>query len=209
MSTRRTELTRAGRPALRGEGLPRHVDRRPRRGAGRPEGLALRAHRLEAGPALRDAARGRGRVPRARSTRSPTTLPAVEQDPPRAARRTCASSPSSSTSPPSSSASGATSRASGATSSSPSGAATRSGSARSSARAASSASCAPTSTTRRAALLFLSAANWAYTWLQPGRDTDELADRFFALLVDGMRGYSTPVASPVTRVPFSLGMRPP
>jgi AcrR family transcriptional regulator len=43
-----------------------------------------------------------------------------------------------------------------------------------------------------AALLFLSAANWAYTWLQPGRDTDEIADRFFALLVDGMRGYSTP-----------------
>jgi AcrR family transcriptional regulator len=43
-----------------------------------------------------------------------------------------------------------------------------------------------------AALLFLSSANWAYTWLQPGRDTDELADRFFALLVDGMRGYSTP-----------------
>ena len=43
-----------------------------------------------------------------------------------------------------------------------------------------------------AALLFLSAANWAYTWLQPGRDTDVLADRFFALLVDGMRGYSTP-----------------
>jgi AcrR family transcriptional regulator len=43
-----------------------------------------------------------------------------------------------------------------------------------------------------AALLFLSAANWAYTWLQPGRETDELADRFYALLVDGMRGYSTP-----------------
>ena len=43
-----------------------------------------------------------------------------------------------------------------------------------------------------AALLLLSAANWAYTWLQAGRDTDELADRFFALLVDGMRGYSTP-----------------
>ena len=34
--------------------------------------------------------------------------------------------------------------------------------------------------------------DWAYTWLQPGRDTDELADRFFGLLVDGMRGYSTP-----------------
>jgi AcrR family transcriptional regulator len=43
-----------------------------------------------------------------------------------------------------------------------------------------------------AALLLLSAANWAYTWLRPGRDTDEIADRFFALLVDGMRGYSTP-----------------
>jgi hypothetical protein len=43
-----------------------------------------------------------------------------------------------------------------------------------------------------AALLLLSAANWAYTWLQAGRDTDALADRFFALLVDGMRGYSTP-----------------
>ena len=44
-----------------------------------------------------------------------------------------------------------------------------------------------------AALLFLSAANWAYTWLRPGGDTDALADRLFALLVDGMRGYSTPV----------------
>jgi AcrR family transcriptional regulator len=43
-----------------------------------------------------------------------------------------------------------------------------------------------------AALLFLSAANWAYTWLRPEADTDELADRFYALLIDGMRGYSTP-----------------
>ena len=43
-----------------------------------------------------------------------------------------------------------------------------------------------------AALLALSAANWAYTWLQPGRDTDELADRFYAQLLDGMRGYATP-----------------
>ena len=43
-----------------------------------------------------------------------------------------------------------------------------------------------------AALLALSAANWAYTWLRPGGDTDELADRFFALVVDGMRGYATP-----------------
>jgi TetR/AcrR family transcriptional regulator, cholesterol catabolism regulator len=44
-----------------------------------------------------------------------------------------------------------------------------------------------------AVLLVLSAANWAYTWLPPGADTDELADRFFAVLLDGMRGYSTPV----------------
>jgi AcrR family transcriptional regulator len=43
-----------------------------------------------------------------------------------------------------------------------------------------------------AALLALSAVNWAYTWLPPGRDTDELADRFYALLIDGMRGYATP-----------------
>ncbi len=43
-----------------------------------------------------------------------------------------------------------------------------------------------------AALLVLSAANWAYTWLTPGRDTDDLADRFTAILVDGIRGYATP-----------------
>src|ERR671927_10354 len=42
-----------------------------------------------------------------------------------------------------------------------------------------------------AALLALSAANWAYTWLRPGSQTDELADRFTALLLDGMRGYAT------------------
>jgi AcrR family transcriptional regulator len=42
-----------------------------------------------------------------------------------------------------------------------------------------------------AALLALSAANWAYTWLRPGYPTDELADRFYALLIDGMRGYAT------------------
>jgi hypothetical protein len=28
--------------------------------------------------------------------------------------------------------------------------------------------------------------------LKAGADTDALADRFYALLVDGMRGYSTP-----------------
>jgi AcrR family transcriptional regulator len=43
-----------------------------------------------------------------------------------------------------------------------------------------------------AALLALSAANWAYTWLRPGAETDGLADRFTALLLDGMRGYASP-----------------
>ena len=43
-----------------------------------------------------------------------------------------------------------------------------------------------------AALLFLSAANWAFTWLRRDADTDALADAFYALLVDGMRGYATP-----------------
>jgi TetR/AcrR family transcriptional regulator, cholesterol catabolism regulator len=42
------------------------------------------------------------------------------------------------------------------------------------------------------ALLFLSAANWAYTWLRPGAPTDELADRLYRALLDGMRGYATP-----------------
>jgi AcrR family transcriptional regulator len=43
-----------------------------------------------------------------------------------------------------------------------------------------------------AALLFLSAANWAYTWLRPEAETEALADRLFAALLDGMRGYATP-----------------
>src|SRR5262249_14521681 len=43
-----------------------------------------------------------------------------------------------------------------------------------------------------AVLLLLSAANWAYTWLQPGRPTDALPVRFLALMIDGMRGYSAP-----------------
>jgi AcrR family transcriptional regulator len=42
-----------------------------------------------------------------------------------------------------------------------------------------------------AALLALSASNWAYTWLHAGGNTDELADRFHALLIDGIRGYAT------------------
>ena len=43
-----------------------------------------------------------------------------------------------------------------------------------------------------AVLLVLSAANWAYTWLRPDADTDALADRFFGIIVDGVRGYATP-----------------
>ncbi len=41
-----------------------------------------------------------------------------------------------------------------------------------------------------AALLVLSAANWAYTWLRPGADTDTLADGFASIVVDGVRGYA-------------------
>ena len=40
-------------------------------------------------------------------------------------------------------------------------------------------------------LLALSAVNWAYTWLRVDSDTDALADRFTALLLDGMRGYAS------------------
>ncbi|MFL5946318.1 MAG: TetR/AcrR family transcriptional regulator [Gaiellaceae bacterium] len=43
-----------------------------------------------------------------------------------------------------------------------------------------------------ATLLALSSANWAYTWITPKTDTDELADRFYAFLLDGMRGYASP-----------------
>ena len=42
-----------------------------------------------------------------------------------------------------------------------------------------------------AARLALSAVNWAYTWLRPGAPTDDVADRFTALLLDGMRGYAS------------------
>ena len=191
MATRREELTREAARLFAERGLPRHVDGRPRGGARRPEGLALLAHRLEAGAALRDDARGRGRVPRGARRGAGRRA----RDRARSASRcaaTSASSPSSSTSRPSSRASGATSRASTATRSSPSAVATRSAGARSSARASSPASCARTSTTAATTLLVLSAANWAYTWLEPGRDTDELADRFTAILVDGIRGYATP-----------------
>jgi AcrR family transcriptional regulator len=40
-------------------------------------------------------------------------------------------------------------------------------------------------------LLALSAANWAYTWLRPGTDTDALADGFLSVLLDGIRGYAS------------------
>jgi AcrR family transcriptional regulator len=42
-----------------------------------------------------------------------------------------------------------------------------------------------------AALVALSSVNWAYTWLRADAGTDELADRFTDLLLDGMRGYSS------------------
>jgi AcrR family transcriptional regulator len=48
-----------------------------------------------------------------------------------------------------------------------------------------------------AVLLVLSAANWAYTWIRPEADTVALADRFFSILVDGIRGYSVGPREPV------------
>ncbi len=42
-----------------------------------------------------------------------------------------------------------------------------------------------------AVLLVLSPANWAYTWLREDTDTDALADRFWGMVVDGVRGYAT------------------
>lgn len=43
-----------------------------------------------------------------------------------------------------------------------------------------------------AALVVLSAANWAYTWLPEGSDTEALADRFMSIVVDGIGGYAAP-----------------
>jgi TetR/AcrR family transcriptional regulator, cholesterol catabolism regulator len=40
-------------------------------------------------------------------------------------------------------------------------------------------------------LLALSAANWAYTWLRPRENTDVLADSFFSVLLEGIRGYAS------------------
>ena len=114
------------------------------------------------------------------------------EDPARAARAPARRRASSSTSRPSSSANGGTSRASSATRSSPSGAATRSESAALFREGRERGELRTDLDEATAALLFLSAANWAYTWLQAGRDTDALADRFYSLLVDGMRGYATP-----------------
>ena len=45
-----------------------------------------------------------------------------------------------------------------------------------------------------ATLLVLSAANWAYTWIHPDADTAALADRFFTIIADGVRGYASPSA---------------
>ena len=43
-----------------------------------------------------------------------------------------------------------------------------------------------------AALLFLSAANWAYTWLRPGATPTTSPIASTPSLLDGMRGYATP-----------------
>ena len=159
----------APRAAVRRARLPRHVDGRHRRGDGRAEGLALLADGVEAGAPRRRDARGRGGIPRrarrgagGRGRRSSGSALAL-----RGHLRVVAG--------PARRGDGVHPRVAlprgrrSATSSSPSAAGTRSAGARCSARASSAASCAPTSTPRPATLLVLSAANWAYTWLQPGR----------------------------------------
>ena len=145
MSARRSELTRQAATLFAREGLPRHVDRRHRRGAR----ASRRARSTRTSPRRRTCSGrrcGRERPPSMpRSTGSPTT----RRQSRRSARRcaaTSASSRSSSTSPPCSSRSGATSKAPGARSSSPSGDATRSGSASCCARGVTSATSAPIST---------------------------------------------------------------
>ena len=76
----------------------------------------------------------------------------------------------------------------------PSGGATRSGYGRSSARPrAGRAALRPRRRCGGAPLPF--GRELGLTWLREGADTDALADAFYALLVDGMRGYSTPELS--------------
>ncbi len=79
-----------------------------------------------------------------------------------------------------------------ATRSSPSDAGTRSGGARCSARASSRAGSAPTSTPAPRRCSSSRRRTGPTPGSRPGRDTDELADRFTAILVDGVRGYATP-----------------
>ena len=187
-STWRHPARRAGRrrrSALRRAWLPRHVDGRSRDGDGRPEGLALLADGLEAGTARRGRARRRDGVPRGARPGRRTTRRRSSGS----AQRSAATSPRS---PPRSDAATVFTREwrfleEPERSVVPGGAAALRGAL---ARAASgrrpnAARSARDLDVDAAVLLVLSAANWAYTWLRPGSDTDALADRFFAILVDG------------------------
>ena len=114
MSTRRSELTRAGRPALRRAAATtaRRSATSPRRWASRRASLYAHIARSRTCSTRRCATAPTPSTPR--STRSRTTLAGGREDPPRAARPPRASSPSSSTWRRCSCRSGATSRASGA-----------------------------------------------------------------------------------------------
>ena len=176
--------------AVRRARLPRHVDGRHRRGDGRAERVALLADRVEAGAPRADARAGAAafhaaldEVPDERAASS-----AIRE----ALRGHLASSAGSSTWPRSSYANGATWRGRARTAFVAERrryeerwrALFREGVERGELRVDLDA--------EAATLLVLSAANWAYTWLRPAADTDELADRFTAILVDGVRGYATP-----------------
>ena len=190
MSSRKTELTRQAARLFAEKGYHGTSIGDLAGGDGRPEGLALRPHRLEGGPALGGRARRRRRLPR-RARRGPRGAAGDREDPARAARAPArhlrAARDRDGLHSRVALPRGRTARAS----SSPSAGATRSASARSSAKGASSAALRTDLDDATATLLALSAANWAYTWLRPRSDTDELADRFYAFLLDGMRGYAT------------------
>ena len=184
-----------GRPALRREGLPRHVDRRPRGGDGRPEGLALRAHRRRSRTC---STRRCARAPRAFHAALdaiPDDLPADGEDPARAARaparRRRAARRRDRLRPRVALPRGRAARGD------PRRAAPLRGALPRALPRGPRARRAAHRPRRRARprCSSLSAANWAYTWLQPGRDTDALADRFCASCSTGMRGYATPRSS--------------
>ena len=85
MGTRAGRARRRRHPPVRGAGLPRHLDGRPRRGDGGAEGLPVLAHGVEAGAPRRGHPGRRGHIPRG-ARRGAGERPAARADPARPAR---------------------------------------------------------------------------------------------------------------------------